>query len=125
MSIRFPNIDISDSPKFKYGDKIANIDTILDQTFAFALDYISLNQSNLCFDYKELEAHDYYVLFDFFKEISTIPIGELFDSIQSKSNPYHFHDITLDRDKRKLLLEPLKQLLKLKYIDFNKLPPIS
>jgi hypothetical protein len=123
MKFTFHEDDSSESSfKYKVGDEITPISDIEDFTLTIAFDYISVINSNLCFDYSKIDISDYQKLFKFKKEISGIPIVSFLDDSETKRK-YHFHSIDLYR--KKFLIEPLKQLLGYnKYIEVHQLPTI-
>jgi hypothetical protein len=70
----------------------------LKPTFAF--DYLSLKQSNLCFNCEELTTKDFIGFLEGLKKNSFITYNEL------RTNPYYrFHPIDFEKDKDKISIK--------------------
>lgn len=114
--------DESVNVKYKVGDKVINFGEIENLTLTIVFDYLSLDNSSLCFNNDKITADDFRKLFEFKQKVSTIKINSFLDDTNTKRE-YHFHSI--DLYKKKFLLEPLKKLLNYnKFIEVYQLPTI-
>lgn len=108
-----------DDPKYIFGDEIKKICDLEEYTPSFAFDYISMSETNLCFNCPDIPLSDFIKLFERKKEISSKSIGEIIDS---PGQEYHFHEVNLYQKKE--LKERLKELLKTKNDKVEALPVV-
>ena len=122
MSFRFASEDEPTSGKYLKGDKIITIGEIEDLSLVVAFDYISVQNTEYCFNNINILASDYAKLFEFKKEVSKIKIKDFFDNSNIKKK-YHFHDVNLYN--KTFLINKMKSLLGYSnYIEAYKLPTI-
>ncbi len=81
------------SSGFAYYDKLKPV---------FAFDYLSLEQSHLCFDNQQLKINDYQGFLDGLKRISDKTFSDL-----KLNKAYRFHTVDFDKDKTKLSINIL------------------
>ncbi len=122
MSYSFVSEDEHESVKYSYGDKVTTLGEIEKLSLVIAFDYLSLINSDFCFNNSKIIVDDYRKLFEFKKEISKIKIKEFFDNSKVKQK-YHFHSV--DLYKKKFLINLMKSLLNYnKYLEVDKLPTL-
>jgi hypothetical protein len=80
------------SKKYLFGEAANRLNEIKQHRPVFAFDYISLNNSDFCFNSSLLNGQkDYHKLFQSFKNISNKSYDEL-----SSNYAYHFHEVNFD-----------------------------
>lgn len=96
-------------PYFKYTKGSSfSINEVKEMTPLISYEYISLNQSDFCFDYPELSNFDYTQYFKILRDISKKQIIELLDK---PDHQLHFHMINLHVKKE--LQEKVRNILDL------------
>lgn len=122
MSFSFASEDEPISGKYLKGDKIITIGEIEQLSLVIAFDYVSVENTEYCFNNSNILANDYAKLFEFKKEISKIKIKDFFDNSIIKRN-YHFHDVNLYN--KTFLINKMKTLLGYNnHIEAYKLPTV-
>lgn len=122
MSYRFASEEEHENIKYLKGDKVIKIGEIEELSLIIAFDYISLNNTDLCFNNNTITSVDYAKLFEFKKQISKVKIKDFFDNSAIKRK-FHFHDV--DLYQKKFLINLLKSLLGYdKFVEVYKLPTI-
>jgi hypothetical protein len=122
MSYSFASEDEPVSGKYFRGDKAITIGEVENLTLVVAFDYVSVKNSDYCFNNVKIQSDDYGKLFEFKKEISKIKIKDFFDNTTIKRK-YHFHDV--DLYKKKFLIDKMKELLGYSnHIEAYKLPTV-
>ena len=77
--------------KYQLGEKGYSFHDIKKLTPVFAFDYLSLNESELCFNCKKYNDKDFIGLLDGLKKVSKIP----YETLKTIPN-YRFHSIDFD-----------------------------
>ena len=122
MSFSFASEDEHESVKYLYGNKVTTLGEIEKLTLVVAFDYLSVINTDFCFNNVKIEVSDFRKLFEFKKEISKIKIKDFFDDSIIKKK-YHFHSV--DLYKKKFLINLMKPLLNYnQYLEVDKLPTI-
>jgi hypothetical protein len=101
---KYFDFDLSDSfenPKYTPNTdyEFPTFPKIEDLTLIFAFDYLSLEQSNLCFNNPKLQTSDYTDIFQFLKKIADKSI----DDFRNEQQIYHFHEVPLKADLKTAL----------------------
>ncbi len=91
--------------KYKIGDEIAGISALVDYTFTFTFDYLSLESSDLCFNNSNVSKEDFVEVFSLKKKLSKMKVKDIQNKFRKE---FHFHEISLV-DKG-FLVQPLKKL---------------
>ena len=106
--------------KYKVGDTIPTMPEIENLTFVFAFDYLSLEQSEYCFNNPSVTKDDFIKIFKLKKELSKITIKDIQDRLKRQ---FHFHYI--DLNTKTFLIDRLKTLFNYKkFISVDKLPSL-
>ena len=80
------------SKKYSFGEAANRLNEITQHRPVFAFDFISLANSDFCFNSSLFNGQkDYHKLFQSFKNISNKSYGEL-----SSNHAYHFHEVDFD-----------------------------
>lgn len=113
FKIADPNIQISallqSQSKYNIGEKGYNFYDIKHLKPTFAFDYLSLNNSELCFNSPQLNVKDFVGLLDGLKKISSIT----YDTLKRVPN-YRFHPVDFDKDKISITRKDFKAMLTFK-----------
>jgi hypothetical protein len=122
MSFSFASEDEHESVKYIYGDRVTILREIENLTLVVAFDYLSISNTDYCFNNQKITVDDFRKLFEFKKQISKIKIKDFFDDNNIKKK-YHFHDI--DLYKKTFLINLMKPLLNYKnFLKVENLPTI-
>lgn len=92
--------------KYSFGEKDFAFHDIRDLKPVFAFDYLSLNETDLCFNSSDLTKGDLIGLLDGLKRNSSITYHEL-----STNKYYRFHPIDFERDKISIRKKDFKRAL--------------
>ncbi len=105
--------------KFKFGEKVDSSPLKLNITPTFAYDYISLNQTDFCFNNVNMICGDFISYFFAAKRISSKKISDLFNGSEK-----HFHIIDL-MDKNFLVPMIRNQLGVMRMANIDQFPVVA
>ena len=112
FNIPSPKSDLNQIPlvsKYQIGESGYSFHDIKKQTPIFAFDYLSLEETELCFNCSKFKIEDFIGLFDGLKKISKIPYETL------KTVPiYRFHSIDFDDNRVTISRKDFKAKLSFK-----------
>jgi hypothetical protein len=97
------NSYINSLSKYKIGFEGSPFNQIKKFKPIFAFDYISLNNSNLCFNYKELSQKCFHKFFRGIKAISDLTYDDLC------SSSFHFHEVDFSKKDVQLSVSTYKK----------------
>ncbi|MFT4019556.1 MAG: hypothetical protein QM668_21510 [Agriterribacter sp.] len=95
--------------KYKLGEKGYSFYDIKNLKPVFAFDYLSLNNSDLCFNSTKLDVKDYIGLLEGLKIISAISYNDL-----NTNRNYRFHKIDFDNHNVSISRKDFKKMLTFK-----------
>lgn len=113
FKIADPNIQLNtllqSQSKYNIGEKGYNFYDIKHLKPTFAFDYLSLNDSDLCFNSAKLCVKDFIGLLEGLKKISSIS----YETLKKVPN-YRFHSVDFDKDKISISRKDFKTMLSYK-----------
>ena len=116
----FPEEEEPINLKYKIGDIVPKMPEIENLTFVFAFDYLSLKQTQYCFDNPNITKDDFIKIYKLKKELAKISVKDIQDRLKQR---FHFHSI--DLNTKTFLLKPFKELLNYPHnIEVYKLPSL-
>lgn len=104
--------------KYRFGDKINDINKYFSDTPLFCYDYIDLDKTDFHFKQENIEIKDYIKYFEMVKFISKNTVNTLIDKTNYK---YHFHLYPAPNGR---LLKLIQNISNIKFNNYD-LPPIG